>query len=85
MATSEQRSDFVSKTRQAATSLLADINDLHALRRDMDYLALAQALTDGDCGGLTAAQVVAVYTTLDALEALLAQGHGTNLAAVRIG
>jgi len=85
MATQAQKSDHVSKVRQAATRLLEVEATLLDLRRDWDRLGLGGVLTDEDCQGLTVAQVAAVYTSLEAIEALLAQGHGTNLATVRVG
>ena len=85
MATQSQKSDHVSKVRQAATDLLIAEAKLLALRQDWDRLGLGAALTDDDCQGLTVAQVTAVYTALEAIETLLALGSGTNLATVRVG
>jgi len=85
MATASQKSDHVSKVRQAATDLLNASEKLAALQNDWNWLDMGNQLTDDDCQGLTVAQIAAVYTTLAAVETLLAAGHGTNLATVRVG
>ena len=85
MATDAQKSDHVSKVRQAATDLLKAQEKLDALRKDWDWLALGQELTEADCQGLTPEQIAAVYTSHAAIGGLLGEGHGTNLAAVRVG
>lgn len=87
MATESAKSDHISKVRQAAADLVEVADRLRALRREWDYLGLGEALPVdlGTLGheGITRAQIAAVYTTADAIEALLAQGHGTNLAQVK--
>jgi hypothetical protein len=85
MATSEQKSNHVSKVRQAATRLLEAEAELLALRQDWDRLGLGQELQDADCQGLTVAQIAAVYTSLEALGVMMDAGHGTNFASVRVG
>lgn len=87
MATDSAKSDHISKVRQAAAEILEAADKLRALRREWDYLGLGEALPVDLAGlghaGITRAQVSAVYTSAEALEALLAQGHGTNLAQVK--
>jgi len=85
MATTQQMSDHVTKVRQAATEAMDAIKQLDALRKDWDYLGLSSALTDDQCQGLTTADIAAVYTTLAAINTLLAAGHGTNMTKVRLG
>lgn len=85
MATATQKKDHVNKVRIAATNLLEVHARMKALRADWDYLGLSGTLTEEDCGDLPPEAVAAVYNTLAAVDALLAAGHGTNLAAARVG
>jgi hypothetical protein len=85
MATSAQKSDHVTKVRQAATRLMDVIKELNGLRVDWDALGLSAELTNDDCQGNIVADISAVYTSHAAINALLAQGHNTNLTKVRIG
>jgi len=87
MATMNQKIEHVNQVRANATRLMDTIKALQGLRKDWDYLGLSSALKDADFTGtnegLTAAQIAGVYTTLAAIETLLAAGHGTNLTAVK--
>jgi hypothetical protein len=85
MATSDQKSNHVTKVRQAATRLMDCVKELNGLRVDWDALGLSTELADEDCQGNTAADIAAVYTSHAAINALLAQGHATNLTKVRAG
>lgn len=84
MATSTQKSDFITKTRQATTSLIEANAELNVLLSEWNALDLINEITDedftGDNAGLTTAELAAVIgTTLSAINALMAQGHATNL------
>lgn len=87
MATMNQKIDHVNQVRANATRLMDTIKVLQGLRKDWDYLGLSSALQPEDFTGtnegLTPSQIAAVYTTLSAIETLLAAGHGTNLTAVK--
>ena len=87
MATENQKSDHITKLRNAVDTWLAAQNRLIDLRREWDALGLAGELTEadfaGENAGLTPAHVTAVYTTLQAEMALMAQGHATNLYQVK--
>jgi len=81
-------SDFVSQTRDLATTLLQTINGLDALRKEwdgMNYLdTLPPEAFEGANSDVTKDEIAAVIgTTLDALNALLDEGHATNLYNVR--
>jgi len=61
------------------------LNDLKALQREwtaLDYMnTLSEDAFQGENAGLDASAIAAiVFTTTDALLALLDTGHGTNLA-----
>lgn len=93
MATNNQISDHISEQRQAVTALIESIDKLRALLAEWNALGLdaaaidaAQAAAGDGLGnsGITGAQVTAVYTTLGALESLLAAGHATNLYGVKL-
>jgi hypothetical protein len=85
---SNRPSDFVTQERQASRDLLAAKDRLHALRAEYDAAGYSGTLTDqgafvGDNADVTEAEVAAVIgVTLDALDAWLASGHGTNLYAI---
>jgi len=87
MATMNQKIEHIGAVRVTATRLMDTIKVLEGLRKDWDYMGLSGALEAGDFTGtnegLTPAQIEAVYTTLSAIETLLAAGHGTNLTAVK--
>lgn len=86
MATQAQKSNHVTRVRNAVTQWLAAQNELHDMRREWDALALSTELVEadfmGENEGLTPVEIAAVYTTLAAEDALMAQGHSTNLYAV---
>jgi len=86
---SSERFNTITQIRQAATDLVTAIERLQALKQDWIYMDLGNVLTEADFierhEGLTVADIVAVGgTTLQALETLLGQGHGTNLYKIRI-
>jgi hypothetical protein len=86
---SSERFNTITAIRQAATDLVVAIERLQALKQDWIYMDLGNVLDENDFverhSGLTVADIVAVgATTLTAIEALLAQGHGTNLYKIRI-
>ncbi len=87
MATMNQKIEHINSVRSNATRLMDTIKALQGLRKDWDYLGLSSAIEaedfTGTNEGLTPAQIAAVYTTLEAIETLLAAGHGTNLTAVK--
>lgn len=98
-STQENRSDYIDQVRRAADDLLCAAEKLNALRKSWDYGmsswivdASGNDPTDPDyqpgdfvhATGLMKADIAAVVgTTLDALSALLAAGHGTNLEKIR--
>jgi hypothetical protein len=86
-ATSSQKSNHITLVRNASTQWVQAQNALIDLRREWDALDLANELTEadfvGENTGLTPAEIAAVYTTLTAELALMAQGHITNLMAVK--
>lgn len=86
---SSERFNTITQIRQAATDLVTAIERLQALKQDWIYMDLGNVLTEADFieqhSGLAVADIVAVGgTTLQALETLLGQGHGTNLYKIRI-
>ena len=75
---------FVEAARTQAANLILTIQKMQALKDKMTALDLANTLNQEDIGGdnegVLVADVVAVLgTTLTALNALLAEGHATNL------
>lgn len=84
--TANQRSDFITNTRNGVDMWLAALDALRALKVQADAQDMLNQLTPadftGENEGLTAAQITAVYTTLTAENALQAQGHATNLYTV---
>ncbi len=88
MSTEQTRSDHITRTRQAATFLLDALDDLRALRVAWDAghgTWITEEDFEGANDGLIKADISAVSsTTLDALETLLATGHGTNLEKIRL-
>lgn len=98
MTTAGKRSDHITRVRQAVTALLAAYDDLKALRREWDWALGAELVDasgsdpqgegyapgdfTGSNAGLMKADIAAVYVTLEALDALMAAGHGTNLQRV---
>ena len=99
MSTAGTRSDFVTNTRNAARAVIEDVSELRELKRQWDagmstWLVDASGSDpaaagyepgdfDGTNAGLMKADVTAVFTTLAAIEVLLAAGHETNLEKVR--
>lgn len=80
-----RQSDYVTEVRQAARQLWDALNELEALQPEwqaLDYLnTMTEAAFQGENAGLDVAAIAAiVFTTADALRALLNTGHGTNLA-----
>ncbi len=88
MSTEQARSDHITKTRQAATTLLGALDALRALRVAWDA-GHGTWITEEDFTGaneeLVKDDISAVSTTtLDALGVLLSAGHGTNLEKIRL-
>jgi hypothetical protein len=83
MATVSQQSDHVTKVKDISTALLDLATRANGLQDDWNYLDLSNELDEENCQGHTVAEIAAFYTTLTALQALLAAGHGTNLAKLR--
>jgi hypothetical protein len=84
-----RQSDWISLVRQQSTTLIETVDALNALRSEYDALDYGNTLTDDDFAGanedVTIAEIQAVIgTTLDALNALLQAGHGTNLMTIRV-
>lgn len=87
MATSAQKVSHIVELRRAVGETLASFNKLRALRREWDALGLSSDIAPADFVGpnvgLETANLTAVYVTMEAIEALMAQGHATNLYSVR--
>ena len=85
-ATLTARKTHIDQVRDGATNILATVDKLANLKSSWDA-GMGTWITDGDdfagVEGVDKAAITAVYTTLAALEALLAQGHRTNLEKVR--
>jgi hypothetical protein len=84
-----RQSDWISLVRQQSTTLIETVDALNALRSEYDALDYGNTMTDDDFAGanedVTIAEIQAVIgTTLDALNALLQAGHGTNLMTIRV-
>lgn len=84
MATTTQKSDFISQTRQVSTDLIDAYNALITMRTEWYALNLGTEIKDedfvGENEGLTVYDLSAVIgTTLTAIESLMGQGHATNL------
>ena len=80
-----RQEDYVTEVRIATRKLWSALNGLRALQREwtaLDYMnTLTEAAFQGENAGLDAAAIAAiVFTTTDAMLALLATGHDTNLA-----
>lgn len=82
------KSDFISNCREASKLVLDGVNLFQ--RAEAEFVALGRGteglpdyLEPGDFVGanadLTLAEIQSGFTTLAALETLLAQGHATNL------
>lgn len=80
---SAKKVNFANREVQAASALIDALEDLHALRAEWDALGYASAIEDTDLTGpvahIAAADLAAAFTTLEALDTLLAAGHYTNL------
>jgi len=74
-----QHAAYIRDVKAANKQIWEGISELAKLRKEWDALALGDTLTDLE--GVSAADVGAiVHATGTALEALLAQGHATNMA-----
>lgn len=74
---------YIHEVRQATRSLWEALNNLKAAQREHTALDYGTTLdvSSVEADGITKAEVTAVvFTTADAIEGLLNQGHGTNLA-----
>ena len=75
--------DYISVVRQNNKQLWDALNNLVALQREYNALDYGNTLEDGegDNTGITKAEVGAVvFDTANALAAVLAAGHATNMA-----
>ena len=75
--------DYISVVRQNNKQLWDALNNLIALQREYNALDYGTTLPDGegDNTGITKAEVGAVvFDTANALAAVLAAGHSTNMA-----
>ena len=98
-STFRNRSDHITKTRQAATAFMDAVNELRALKKEYDagigvWIVDATGNDPAAEGyeahdfagneGLMLADISDVTsTTLGALETFLATGHATNLAKIQ--
>lgn len=84
--TTNSRSDFITRQRQAVTDLLNAVVALNNLRATWDAgmnVWITDADNMGENAGLDKASITAIFTTMDAINALLATGHRTNLEMLR--
>ena len=75
--------DYITLARQNNKQLWDALNNLIALQREYNALDYGNTLEDGegDNTGITKAEVGAVvFDTANALAAVLAAGHSTNMA-----
>jgi len=75
--------DFYTLARQSNTAIWDALNKLVALQREWNALDYGNTLDDGDGAnaGLTKTEVGAVvFDTTNAMLAVLAAGHATNMA-----
>lgn len=75
--------DYITEARQANRALWDAINTLVSMQREWNALDYGNTLEDGtgSNAGVSAAEVGAVvFDTANALVAVLAQGHATNMA-----
>jgi len=85
--TSQSRSDFITKTRQASSDFLKLAAEFAALRAQWDRgmnAALLESDFIGTHEGLEPADIIAIMTTEGNLVTWLASGNGSNLEKVRL-
>lgn len=70
-----KKSNFISRSTQAAVTALANIEELREMRREASVLSYGAVLTDEDFVGendhLTKSDLVAAFQTIDAIVNLL--------------
>jgi len=77
--TMERQAEYIREVKAANKQIWDGIAALAKLRLEWDALAMGDTLTDLE--GVTAVEVGAVvHATGEALDTLLTQGHGTNMA-----
>lgn len=76
-------SDFITQYRQYTTAWLQAMEELMALKGEYVALDLGNTLTQGDFAGTNSdidlPDLVAAVGSIDAINAVLVQGHNTNL------
>ena len=80
-----RQSDYITEARQLARTLFDSINGLKALQYEWNYNDYGTTLADGEGEneGYTKTEVGSVvFATTDAILALFAAGHGTNVAGL---
>lgn len=86
MATRQQKSDHVTKVRQAVTDLMSAINKLRILKTKYDAQGLAADLAVDDCvgenEGILPQDIAGVYVALQVIDETLETGIEENLLAV---
>jgi len=79
----QKHTNFASRQVDVTTAFLNAFQDLLELRYEWDAQGFANAITDedlqGDLSHIVAADLAAGFTSVEAVRALLAQGHNTNL------
>jgi len=87
MSTLNQIYDFIRNTRTQTNALIDAIEELDALKAEWDAVDMGNQLDAehfiSNDTGLAPADITAVFTTLAAIKALLAEGHATNLYKVK--
>jgi hypothetical protein len=79
----DRQQNYINLVRNANARVWEGINELIALQREYNALDYGNTLLDGtgDNAGITRSEVGAVvFDTANALVALLATGHATNMA-----
>ncbi len=82
-ASTDRQSDYISIARQATRDLWHALNTLESMQHEWTALDYTNTLTEftGSNEGLSAGDISdVVFTTTDAIRALLDTGHATNLA-----
>ena len=82
---SVRHQNYITEARQAAKKVWDGISELQSLQGEWNALDYGTTLADGvdQNDGYTGSEVgAAVFATSDALETLMANGHGTNLASL---
>lgn len=82
MANNAKNSDFITRTRNAASDVLESLSKLDGLRLEWDSLynsIITEEDFDGTNSEVDLTVITAVMTTQAAIDSLMDSGHRTNL------